>query len=174
MKFVRIHEGFVAEIFDRDPQFHPAVQVIQAPNSVALGWLLKDGALAEPLPDIEQIKLERSAAMRAACAVAITSGFTSSALGEPHTYPSDQTDQSNLSANVLSSMYPNLPDDWTTLHLCGDSEGHWGYKAHTAAQIQQVGSDSKTAILACLTRNAVLQAQIEAADDIAAIQQTIW
>ncbi|AQW31390.1 hypothetical protein B0B51_00390 [blood disease bacterium A2-HR MARDI] len=124
--------------------------------------------------DLSQIKATQVSAISVACAAAITGGFQSSALGKAYTYPSQQTDQANLAANVLSSMYPNLPANWTTLQLCADSKGVWDYRPHIAAQIQQVGSDGKAAILACLTKNAQLQAQIKAAPDVATVQQIVW
>lgn len=129
-----------------------------------------------PLPalSLDEQKNAQSIIVSAACAAAITGGFQSSALGKAYTYPSGVTDQANLSANVLSSMYPGLLANWTTLHLCADSKGVWDYRPHTAAQIQQVGSDGKAAIMACLTKNATLQAQIKAAPDVASVQQIVW
>ena len=45
---------------------------------------------------------------------------------------------------------------------------------HTAAQIQQVGSDAKSAIVAALEKNASLAAQVMAAADVAAVQAIVW
>lgn len=132
------------------------------------------GNTANPSQNFDQVKQAQLAIVGAACAAAITDGFQSSALGKAYTYPSGQTDQANLAANVLSSMYPNLPANWATPQLCADSKGVWDYRPHTAAQIQQVGSDGKAAILACLTKNAALQAQIKAAPDAASAQQIVW
>ena len=119
---------------------------------------------------LAQAQQSQAATISSACAAAITGGFQSSALGKPYTYPSTQTDQSNLNANVVSSLLPNLPSNWTTFQLCMDSKGNWAYLPNTAAQIQQVGSDGKATILACLTRNATLQAQVAAATTVAAVQ----
>jgi len=98
-----------------------------------------------------------------ACANAITSGFTSSALGATYTYPSKPTDQQNLAASVLASILPGIAANWTTPFWCADASGNWAWVNHTAAQIQQVGSDSKTAILNYQAQNAQLQEQIVAA-----------
>jgi hypothetical protein len=122
----------------------------------------------------EAMKSKALARVREACAAAIAAGFKSSALGDVHTYPSRQADQINLTANVLASLYPNRPADWTTLQLCADSTGHWSYLPHTAVQIQQVGADSKAAILACLVKKAQLQAEIDAATDIEWLQTLTW
>lgn len=126
------------------------------------------------VPTLDSLKTKQAAKVSSSCAAAITGGFQSSALGKAYTYPSQQTDQANLAANMLSSMYSGLPANWTTLQLCADSKGVWDYRPHTAAQIQQVGIDGKAAIMACLTKNATLQAQIKAAPDVATVQQIVW
>jgi hypothetical protein len=135
-----------------------------------IGALPAGSTLVKPAATLAQAQQSQVAIISAACAAAITGGFQSSALGNAYTYPSTQTDQSNLNANVVSSLLPNLPSNWTTLQLCMDSKGNWAYLPHTATQIQQVGSDGKAAILPCLTRNATLQAQVAAATTVAAVQ----
>lgn len=129
------------------------------------------GAWVQDLASAQQAQL---AIVGAACAAAITGGFQSSALGKAYTYPSTQNDQANLNANVVSSLLPGLPANWTTLQICGDANGKWGYMPHTAAQIQQVGNNGKAAILGFLTKNAGLQAQIAAATTVAAVQAINW
>lgn len=126
---------------------------------------------AQLLAQAQQAQL---AIVGAACASAITGGFQSSALGKAYTYPSQQTDQANLNANVVSSLLPGLPANWTTMQLCCDENGKWGYVPHTAAQIQQVGADGKAAILGCLTKHAELKAQIAAATTVAEVQAINW
>lgn len=142
------------------------------------GWTVANGVLvAPPAPMAAQLLAQAQAAQIAiitqACAAAITSGFTSSALSSAHTYPSGLTDQANLTANVLSSLLPGLPSTWTAPQLCCDTNGVWAYVAHTAAQIQQVGSDGKAAILGYLTKKASLQAEIEAATTVSAVQAIV-
>jgi hypothetical protein len=128
-----------------------------------------------PVP-LAQAQSTQSAVIDAACAAAIVSGFTSSALGSAYTYPSKVTDQQNLAASVLASILPGVTTGWTTPFWCADSTGMWSWVNHTAAQIQQVGADSKTAILGYQSQNAQLQAQLVAAnittvDQVAAI---VW
>lgn len=131
-----------------------------------------------PAPTAAQLLAQAQAAqigaITQACAASITIGFASSALGAAHTYPSGLTDQANLAANVVSSLLPGLPSTWTTPQLCCDANGVWAYVAHTAAQIQQVGSDGKAAILGYLTKKASLQAEIEAATTVSAVQAIVW
>jgi len=144
-------------------------------------WYVVSGALTQTNPNaptaaqlLAQAQAAQISIITQACAAAITSGFTSSALGSAHTYPSGLTDQVNLAANVVSSLLPGLPSTWTTPQLCQDASGVWAYVAHTAAQVQQVGSDGKAAILGYLTKKANLQAEIEAATTIAAVQAIVW
>ena len=138
-----------------------------------LDWVAA-GNTPVPFMDLAQVKQSQASVVGAACAAAITGGFQSSALGSAYTYPSQQADQANLSANVVSSLLPGLPANWTTLQLCADSKGVWNYRSHTAAQIQQVGIDGKAAILGCLTKNAGLQAQIAEATTVTAVQSINW
>ena len=137
--------------------------------------LLPGETWSETQPELMGLVKEKQLRLvDAACAGEITAGFTSSALGEPHTYPSDQNSQANLAANVLSSMYPDFKADWNTLQLCADASGAWVYRPHTAAQIQQVGLDGKEAILSCLTRMDARRKAINSAADVAAIQAVNW
>ena len=127
-----------------------------------------------PLPTLEEEKALRIELLNISCSTEIVSGFTSSALGAVHTYPSTVIDQNNMAVNVLSSLYPSLPEEWTTPQLCADSNGVWQYRMHMAAQIQQVGSDGKSTILALLIKKAGLQGQVMAAGTINEIQSIVW
>jgi hypothetical protein len=116
----------------------------------------------------------QSGILNSACAQAIVSGFTSSALGATYTYPSGLIDQQNLAASVLSSVMPNLAADWTTPFWCEDSNGNWAWISHTVAQIQQVGMDGKIAVLNYQNQNAQLQAQVAAATTVDAVAAIVW
>lgn len=123
---------------------------------------------------LDDLKAEKSGALDLACREQILAGYESSALGSPHHYPAKDRDQSNMVASVTSSMYPNLPADWMTPFWCSDSGGTWAYLPHTAAQIQQAGADGKAAILAALSKNAVLQAQLAAATTVEEVEAVRW
>ena len=133
---------------------------------------------------LAELQANQVAAISMACQSQIVGGFSSSALGSDHTYPSGAIDQANMNANVVSSLLPNLPANWTTQQVCANSNGVWAYRAHTAAQIRQVGDDGKAAILACLLKNDSLRSQINAIADpnptnpsaqtIAAIAAITW
>jgi hypothetical protein len=164
-----------------------AIDVTQAEHDAALNRYVLDSIdvidgklviISAPTPTSAQLLLaaqeEQISTINRACAAAITGGFQSSALGKPHTYPSSQTDQLNLGNNVISSLLPNLPASWTTPQICCDEHGVWAYLPHSTAQIQKAGIDVKAAIIDRLTKKASLQAQIEAAIDIAAVQAINW
>lgn len=142
--------------------------------SVAL-FVERGGDLADVEPwqpfggDLNAAKAAKVAALNAVAASKIVGGFASSALGAPHTYPSNETDQQNLTAQVVSSMLPGLPNNWTTLQICADANGVWTYRPHTAAQIQAVGVDGKARIQALLVHNAVRKAEVGALTDLAAV-----
>ncbi|MFL9899063.1 hypothetical protein PQR71_13015 [Paraburkholderia fungorum] len=156
-----------AYIQDEAPQ---GVSYIEVGDADYLNWVnlsYQDGQIVPtPGPSAAQLlasaKASQTAIVSQACQDAIVAGFTSSALGAAHTYPAKPTDQQNLNASVVASILPGVGADWTTPFWCADSAGTWAYVMHTAAQIQQVGTDGKAAILAYLTKNQQLAAQIDA------------
>ncbi|QDD91321.1 hypothetical protein CCZ28_20815 [Pseudomonas oryzihabitans] len=109
-----------------------------------------------------------------ACDATILEGFVSAALGSEHRYPAKLTDQSNLQASVLASLIPGLAEDWTTPFWCQDATGTWAYRPHTAPQIQQVGTDGKNAINACIARKIALEQQLAKATTLAEIKAITW
>ena len=80
-----------------------------------------------------------------------------------HSYPSHSTSQINLLGSVSASLLPTLPADWTTDLMAGDATGAWALRPHTAAEVQQVGVDGQTMVLAAQTKLGGLSAQVEAA-----------
>ena len=138
-----------------------------------------------------QAQQAQYAALTSAASAAITSGFTSSALGSAHTYPSGETDQLNLTASVVASMLPGTPTIFTTLFYCATPAvaavaatstspavaavpAVWAFTPHTAAQIQQVGTDAKTWIQTQQATHATLAAQVAAATTVNAVQAIVW
>lgn len=126
------------------------------------------------LMTLAEAQSEQIAKLSAACQAQIYAGFQSSALGAVHNYPAKDKDQANLSASVVASLLPNLPAGWTTPFWCEDSTGAWSLAPHTAAQIQQVGSDGKAAIVAALEKNDSLANQVMAATDVPSVQAIVW
>jgi len=144
------------------------------PVALAAGLVLAADGVTVQVSSVANYAAAWSATLTATCAGAITGGFTSSALGTPHTYPSDSTSQINLMGSVLASMLPGVPTTWTTPFWCADTNGMWSFASHTAAEIQQAGADGKTWVAACQTQLAALKTQIAAATTVAGIQAAVW
>lgn len=137
-------------------------------------------------PTIEQIqaaldsiqlsgyKQQQLSLITAASQTAQTTGFVSSALGSPYTYPSSPSDQANLTAVITGSMIPAQPSGATYLFWCKNSAGFENFVSHTAAQIQQVGLDALAAIMAGKSKQLTLSAEIQAATTIAGVQAIVW
>jgi len=123
---------------------------------------------------LAQAKAAQMAAVAAASVAAQTSGFSSSALGSAYSYPSGTQDQANLTALVTASMIPGNPSGWTCLFWCTSGAGVSNFVAHTAAQIQKVGQDALTAIMAAKQKQLTLTMEIEAATSVAAVQAIVW
>lgn len=140
-------------------------------NLRLVGGQLRSASEADLLPGAATARL---AAIAGACSATILEGFASSALGAEHRYPAKLTDQSNLQASVLASLFPGLASDWTTPFWCQDATGTWAYRPHTAAQIQQVGTDGKNAINACIAHKIALEQQLSKAKTLAEVEAITW
>lgn len=123
---------------------------------------------------LQAYKDAKVTALSADCRTAIIAGYESDALGEPHLYPSKETDQLNLAGSVTDSLLPDLGPDWVTPFWCADGAGEWAMRPHTAEQIQQVGREAKVRILALMQHNAMLAEQVQLAPDKTAVDQIIW
>ncbi|CAN7475494.1 DUF4376 domain-containing protein [Rhizobium leguminosarum] len=133
------------------------------------GWRLVNAA-----DELAAMKASRIAVLTAACAAAIVSGYSSSALGSEHQYPSKQTDQINMMGSVTDSLLPGQAPDWTTPFWCADESGAWAFRPHTATEIQGAGADGKAHILECQTRLGQLAAQVMAAASAEAVAAIVW
>ena len=123
---------------------------------------------------VQKERVSQVALIASASALAQTDGFTSSALGSVYTYPSGLQDQANLNAVATSSTFPIQPSNATFAFWCTSATGVSDFVQHTAAQIQQVGIDGLTAIMANKSRQWELTQQIQAATTIAAVQAISW
>jgi hypothetical protein len=172
-RFAIIEGGVVANIVEADSAFAQSQGWIDATGG-CMGDLWNGVSFSSAAANLDAEKDAQKAVVSQSCQDAILAGFTSSALGSAHSYPAKFTDQQNLNASVTASLLPGVDANWTTPFWCADAEGNWSYAAHTAAQIQQAGSDGKAAILTCLTKNQQLAAQIDAATTIPAVQAITW
>lgn len=124
-----------------------------------------------PLSDAQTAQL---AQIDADCAASITGGFYSNALGAKYLYPSQQTDQANLSASVLRSMLPNTASTWSVLFWCADRYNSWGLRGHNIAQIQQVGEDGINWVSQCIAQKVVYETQVMNAQTPEAVAAINW
>ena len=123
---------------------------------------------------LTELQIAQCAALKASCDAAIVGGYSSTALGAAHTYPSTQTDQINMLGSVSASVLPGLPATWTTVFWCADSTGAWAMRPHTAAQIQQAGSDGKAWVTTCQVKLATLVGEVMAATTPVAVLEVVW
>lgn len=116
---------------------------------------------------------------------AITGGFSSSALGTAHTYPSQITDQLNLHTATAASTLPGVSSTYTASLWCETPAvaatsttaavpASWAYTSHTAAQVQTVFTALQAWVQAQQTTHAGLIAQVNAATTVAAVQAVVW
>jgi len=119
---------------------------------------------------LAELKASKTSEINSACSKAITSGFTSSALGTPHTYQSEQTDQLNLIGVVTAGQ-----DDY---FKCGitDANGNvtWNYELHTIVQLQQVLADGKVHKQGLLQKANTLKAQVTGATTVKDVEAVVW
>lgn len=138
-----------------------------------LAWTAQ-GNQPDPLMSLADAQALALSELEIGCGNTIAAGFSSAALGKPYRYPAKLTDQSNLQASVLASLFPGLAEDWTTPFWCQDAAGTWAYRPHTAAQIQRVGTDGKDAINACIAQKILLEAQLAKAKTLAEVEAITW
>lgn len=120
---------------------------------------------------LAQAQAQQTAKVSAACASALTAGFTSSALGSAHTYGSNDNDQRNLLNAAMAAQ--GQSSTWTTQLWCANS-GAWSLATHTAAEVQQVNADWLTFRLSQQQKCANLTAEISSATTVTAVLAIGW
>ena len=123
-------------------------------------------AVEPPPPSLDEVKASKSTEINAACTLAIVGGFTSSALGAPHTYDSALEDQLTLIGGVGLGI--DLP------YRCADAADVKEFRLHTAVQLKQVAADGALVKLTALEKAAALKAQVQAAASTAAVEVVAW
>lgn len=137
------------------------------------GWIVVD-AIPEDHSHIEALRTTKITDLTAACQATILGGFTSGALGTPHQYPSQFTDQINLMGSVTESLLPDVPEGWVTPFWCADEGGVWLMRLHSAEQIRHAGRDGKAHVLACQQVLDALVLDAGAAETAQAIADIVW
>jgi hypothetical protein len=116
--------------------------------------------------DLDAVKADKKAQLDAAYAQATQSGFASSALGSPHTYPSTQEAQFDLVGTVILGV--------DSPFACVDGDGVKAARLHTAAQIQQVFQDGAAYKLGLYTGLQQKLAAVDAATTVSQVTAIEW
>jgi hypothetical protein len=129
---------------------------------------------AEAAAALAAAQATQAVTLSAACQSAITTGFSSAALGTAHAYGSQSTDQSNLLSAVGASN--SAPAGWSTSLWCATGTPEvWALTAHDAAQVQQVNNDWLMFRTGLQQKYAGLLAQVYADDaTVASVQAVVW
>ncbi|MCA8013297.1 DUF4376 domain-containing protein [Burkholderia vietnamiensis] len=133
-------------------------------------WHVVSGALAQvPPPSAAQLLASaqtlQNATLNAACAAAITSGFSSSALGSAYNYPSTLTDQANQNTLAQCASGGML---WCA------TGGAWSFKQHTQAQVQAVVASFSAWLNKCQQQLVAFTSQVGAATTVSAVESIAW
>ena len=127
-------------------------------------WRLRTDA--DDLADARQSKI---AELKVAVEKAIKSGFSSSALGQAHTYDSEQHNVDWIQAAVACGKKTKI--------TCDDGKSTATSKQpreHTAAQCKTVLTDGMARLLTRKTRFRTLRDKVNAAADVAAVEAIQW
>ena len=140
---------------------------------IGAGPFIAEWHSAQPEPTAAQLdgaalavaQSAQIAALRTACANAITGGFSSSALGSAYSYPSDPISQANMNTIAGSPSGGSL---WC------ESGGVWSLKPHTQAQAQAVLASFVSWLNACQSQLVTLTGEVQGATTVSAVQLITW
>ncbi|MCZ7934031.1 hypothetical protein O9X90_17090 [Agrobacterium leguminum] len=59
------------------------------------------------------------------------------------------TDRINMMGSVIDSLLPTSGSGWSTPFWCKADKDLWGFRDHSAAQIQKAGADGKAHVIQC-------------------------
>lgn len=167
---------YFKDIFGKVFGYDPTDQQHLIDAAVYAGWADVTGNWP-PAPTLAQVQAMQIATLRAACDAEMIGGFTSTALGSPHHYPSQPLDQSNLIGAATTAGF--APAGWAVNFWCADASGVWSNPAHDVAQIQQALLDGTAARETISGKLKTLTGQVMAVTDttatgIAAVQAVVW
>lgn len=106
------------------------------------------------------------AEINAACAAEIVGGFSSSALGSPHTYTCTLEDQANLLALIAGGAGGNF--------TCVNAASVKARRPHTDAELRALLADGRTHVELLLGKARDLKDAVAAAADVAAVEAVVW
>ncbi len=117
----------------------------------------------------QQIARDR---IKKSCNNAIITGIESSVLGISHHYPTELTDQQNLSGLVTETLLSNPPSEFK--FWCKDGNGKWSRKAHTSTQIQQLGKAVASHVKTQQTQYEIKLGEIALATSQTELDLVVW
>lgn len=184
-EYARVEDGIVVERLTLDSAIDLAAtfsaefraSLKECSSAVGIGWEFvrdKFEAPKEETPTLDAVKAQRIGVLRSACEAQIMSGFSSDALGGPHSYPSDIKAQINLMGSVTDSLMPDLPANWSTPFWVCDEAGSWKWEMHNATQIQQAGRDGKANVVRNQAKLDELTSAVAAAKTKKAVEAVTW
>jgi hypothetical protein len=145
----------------------PALHTLLVPGP---GQVWKDGEWVDDLPAVAAaLHAEKLQAIQSTCQAEMTGGYSSSALGEPHRYPSELADQFHLTSIVMSGMDSPL--------YCTDEDAALDYRPHTIKQLRKVSKDFTEHRLHLLQKTHALKQQLDQALidlDLDALKRISW
>ncbi len=166
-EFISVADHMAALPYRRE--WLDVTDLVPAPQ---LGWVWDGTALQAARPvNLGVLRADRLSALRSACAAAIGGGFSSSALGTTHAYPSSETDQRNLADAATAATA--TPSGWTAGLWC-EARGAWTLAPHTAPQIAAVFGDWVAFRMAQQQRLVTLGTALAAATDQPGIAAVNW
>ena len=133
-----------------------------------------DRPWAAPDRDLALLQRDQTAALSDACRATLLGGFVSSALGAPHTYPSDEIDQRNVVIRAGAAILGQTTPGWVATLKCKDASGIKSRPAHTPAQLHQVLGDMQSFHDATMAKLDVLIAKVAAAATPADVSAVVW
>jgi hypothetical protein len=117
---------------------------------------------------LDYFKTQKKAELSVKCNEAICGGFTSNALGAPHTYPSDEEAQRNFHSELDRIR---LDSTYTTIYF---KTFDAGYLAHTVDQFTKVFLDGHTYGRQQIAHLNDLKAQVDAATTVSTVNAITW
>lgn len=126
-------------------------------------------SLNVPVDVLKQLKEKE---LEQYCKLNIVNGISSNALGQAHTYLTDQTSQMNLTGLVTKSLLD--PVGPTYKFWCADANGVFSRIEHTKSQIQTVGIDVANHVISCQDKYAAKLALLASANTANAINAIVW
>lgn len=170
----------VHDLFEDRPELHPDLAQhlhdVSGVPGLDRGWeLLPDGSFVPFVPALDAARAERVRRLRFDCLHAITGGFTSTALGQPHHYGSTDTDQTNIGRALRASLTRSKDPAWTAAVPCrAAGEDADAFRPHTAAQLHALECDLHDVIEGARVRLDKLKAQVAQAPTVDIVNAIAW